>query len=102
MADYQFLLGAFTAVGVQVVGLSTDTAEQTAALRERLGLKFLLVCGLAFPAQVDLLGAYRHEARKSFQATGFIIDAGRTVKSSVYSTTNVGRLGAVEALRWVS
>jgi len=102
LADYQFLLNAFTSVGVHVIWLSTDTPEQTAALRERLGLRFTLVCGFAYPACVDALGAYRHDSRKSFQATGFILDATRMVKSSVYSTTNIGRLGAIEALRRVS
>ena len=96
------MIDAFTAVDVQVVGLSTDTLDDTAALRQRLALTFPIVCGLRYPEDVDLLGAYRNERRKAFQATGFIIDAERTVQSSVYSTTNVGRLTAADTLRWVT
>ena len=56
MAAYSYVLDAFTALGVQVVGLSVDSAADSAGLRERLQLDVPLVGELAYPDSVDALG----------------------------------------------
>ena len=85
-----------------VYGLSVDSIEDTQALVKRLGLELPLISELKYPDDVDTIGAYRHPARECHQATGFIIDADRRVETSVYSTTNIGRLMPDEVLRFVT
>lgn len=96
------MLDAFNAIGVPVYGLSVDSIEDTGALVKRLGLELPLICDLKYPEDVDRIGAYRHPARECHQATGFIVDADGRVETSVYSTTNVGRLMPDEVLRLVT
>ena len=96
------MLDAFKAADVPVYGLSVDSIENTEALVKRLGLELPLICDLKYPEDVDKIGAYRHPARECHQATGFVIDADRRVETSVYSTTNVGRLMPDEVLRLVT
>ena len=81
MAAYSYVLDAFAALGVQVVGLSVDSAADSAGLRERLQVDVPLVGELAYPDSVDALGAYRNEDRQSHQATAFVLDADRTVQT---------------------
>ena len=102
MAAYSYVLDAFTALGVQVVGLSVDSAVDSAGLRERLQVDVQLVGDLAYPDSVDALGAYRNEDRQSHQASAFVLDANRVVEHAVYSATNVGRLMPEEVLRILS
>ena len=102
MVAYSYVLDAFAALGVQVVGLSVDSADDAAATRERLQVDVPLVGDLAYPDSVDILGGYRNEDRQSHQATAFVLDADRRVEHAVYSATNVGRLMPEEVLRILS
>ena len=102
MVAYSYVLDAFTALGVQVVGLSVDSAADAAATRKRLQVDVPLVGDLAYPDSVDALGAYRNEDRQSHQASAFVLDANRVVEHAVYSATNVGRLMPDEVLRILS
>ena len=102
MVAYSYVLDAFTALGVQVVGLSVDSAADAAATRKRLQVDVPLVGDLAYPDSVDALGAYRNEDRQSHQASAFVLDANRVVEHAVYSATNVGRLMPEEVLRILS
>ena len=99
MAGYNWLLDTLNAIGVDVVGLSVDSREDTAELTERLGIEFPLVGELAYPDALDAVGAYRFERRQAFQATAFVLDADRRVEAAVYSATNVGRLQPEEVMR---
>ena len=102
MVAYSYVLDAFTALGVQVVGLSVDSAADAAATRKRLQVDVPLVGDLAYPDSVDALGAYRNEDRQSHQASAFVLDADRVIEHAVYSATNVGRLMPEEVLRILS
>lgn len=102
MVAYSYVLDAFAALGVQVVGLSVDSAADAAATRKRLQVDVPLVGDLAYPDSVDALGAYRNEDRQSHQASAFALDADRRVEHAVYSATNVGRLMPEEVLRILS
>ncbi len=102
MAAYNYLLDAFEAIGAQVVALSTDSLADTAAFAAAHRLDVPLVCELEYPSAPDRLGAYMYEEQRAFQATGFVLDAEHRVMSSVYSTTNIGRLTPEEALRLLS
>ncbi len=102
MVAYSYVLDAFTALGVQVVGLSVDSAADAAATRKRLQVDVPLVGDLAYPDSVDALGAYRNEDRQSHQASAFVLDANRVIEHAVYSATNVGRLMPEEVLRILS
>jgi alkyl hydroperoxide reductase subunit AhpC len=88
-----------TSLGVDVVGLSVDSRGELQALSDRLGLEFTLVGELAYPRDVDAIGAYHHEPRNSFQATSFVLDSSHRVEAAVYSATNIGRLMPEEILR---
>ena len=102
MVAYSYVLDAFAALGVQVVGLSVDSAADAAATRKRLQVDVPLVGDLAYPDSVDALGAYRNEDRQSHQASAFVLDADRVIEHAVYSATNVGRLMPEEVLRILS
>ena len=102
MAEYQFQLDAFKALGVQILALSVDNEEQANGLVERIGIEYKLVYDIKFPEHADLIGAYHHATRPTIHPAQFVIDADRKVEVSVYSTGPVGRLEVDEVLRFVS
>jgi alkyl hydroperoxide reductase subunit AhpC len=99
LAAYSYILDAFTAIGIQVVALSTDSLADTQTFQKNQQLTVPLVCELPYPASVDPIGAYRNPPRESHQATAFVLDAEKVVQHAVYSTTNIGRLMPEEVLR---
>ncbi len=95
-------MGAFDAMDVGIVALSTDTEEQALGVIERFGLKFPVACELELPEDADKIGAYFSLERNCFHATQFVLDSDRKVEVSVYSTGPVGRLSVEEVLRYVA
>ena len=83
---------SLAALGNRVVALSVDDAATSAALVEKLRLKFPVGYGADADVIAAATGAYTNDAPKYLQSTGFVLDPEGKVQVAVYSTGAIGRL----------
>ena len=83
---------SLAALAIRVVALSVDDAATSAALVEKLRLKFPVGYGADADVIAAATGAYTNDAPKYLQSTGFVLDPEGKVQVAVYSTGAIGRL----------
>jgi peroxiredoxin len=83
---------ALEPLGIRVVALSVDDADTSAALVEKLGLRFPVGYGADAEAIAAATGAYTNDTPSYLQSTGFVLDPEGRVVVAVYSSGAIGRL----------
>jgi peroxiredoxin len=89
------------ALGIRVVALSVDDAATSAALAEKVGLRFPVGYGADATAIAAATGAYTNDAPSYLQSTGFVLDPAGRVLVAVYSSGAIGRLVAEDVAGYV-
>jgi peroxiredoxin len=89
---FQRSLSELTQVGAKVVALSTDDETTTNNLIAKHGLEFPVGHSADAPAVARATGAFVNDDPTHLQSTGFILDPGGTLVTSVYSSGAIGRL----------
>jgi peroxiredoxin len=79
-------------IGVRVVALSADDEATSAAVVDRLRLKFPVGFGADVEQVAAMTGAYAAEGAAYLQSTGFVLDPQGRVLTAVYSSGAIGRL----------
>jgi peroxiredoxin len=101
LAAFSRAAGKFEALGIKVVALSVDDEATSAALVEKLHLRFL-VGHSADPDKVAATtGAFTNEDPHYLQSTGFVLSPSGNVLTAVYSTGAIGRLTADDVAGFV-
>ncbi len=100
MAGYQERINEFAAADIAVVAASCDSASDTHALAEKLGLTFPVLCGVDADDVAERFGAYTSD-RGFVHATGFVVRPDGTLELAVYSSGSRGRITADDALDFV-
>lgn len=100
MADFQQHKAEFDKLDTRIVALSSDTQEGARGTVERLGLDYPVLYGLDPDATSRTIGCYTgvHEGRRHIQPAGFVLKPNGDIAHAVYSSGNVGRLTASDAL----
>jgi peroxiredoxin len=92
LAAFQRALPQLREAGVQVVALSVDDADTTAALVAKRRLTFPVGHGAQARAIASATGSFLNEDPLYLQSTGFVLDPEGRVVVSVYSSGAIGRL----------
>ena len=100
MADFQQHKAELDALDVQIVALSSDQEEDAEGTVERLGLEFTVLYDLDPEATSRTIGCYTgmHEGRPHIQPAAFLLGPDGRIVHAMYSSGNVGRLTAGDAL----
>jgi len=100
LADFQQHSGEFEALGVPVVALSADNAENARGTVAKLGLSFPVLYDLDPEQTSRAIGCYVgvREGRAHLQPADFVLTPDGNVAHAVYSSGKVGRLTAEDAL----
>jgi peroxiredoxin len=100
LADFQRHQGELDAVDTRIVALSADGEEEARGTVDQLGLEFTMLYDLNAEAASRALGCYTgtHEGRPHIQPAAFVLDSDGRIVHAVYSSGNVGRLTAGDAL----
>jgi peroxiredoxin len=100
LADFQQHKAELDALDTRVVALSSDSQEGARGTVERLGLEYPVLYGLDPDATSRAIGCYTgvHEGRRHIQPAGFVLKPDGAIVHAVYSSGNVGRLTADDAL----
>jgi peroxiredoxin len=83
---------SLAAIGVKVVAISVDDEATSAALVNKLRLKFPVGFGADVDHVVATTGAYAAEGSAYLQSTGFVLDRSGRILTAVYSSGAIGRL----------
>ncbi len=100
MADFEQHRGEIEALGGRIVAVSSDPREDAEWAAREFHLGFPVGYGLDPYAASLTVGCYAgtHEGCRHVQPAGFILDPEGKVLHAVYSSGNVGRLTASDAL----
>ena len=85
-------LDTLTELGVNVVALSVDTEETTAALIAKHKLRFPVGHSVDAGKVAAATGAYVNDDPRYLQSAGFVLAPDGTVQVAVYSSDAIGRL----------
>ena len=100
MADFQQHQEEFHALDARIVALSADREEEARGTVERLRLEFTVLYGLDPEATSRAIGCYTgmHDGRPHIQPAAFVLGPDSRIVHAVYSSGNVGRFTAGDAL----
>lgn len=100
MADFQRHKAELDAVETRIVALSADGEEEARGTVDQLGLEFTVLYDLNAEATSRAIGCYTgtHEGRPHIQPAAFVLDPDGRIVHAMYSSGNVGRLTASDAL----
>ena len=89
--------------GITVVAASVDSVEETDALATGMQIRYVNVLGeLDGPAVAEATGARIQTGDRTFlHATGFLLNPGGEIVTSVYSSGPIGRFTANDILKSV-
>ena len=91
------------ALGVTIIGATTDTLEQAQDIANNdPGLTYQVAYGVT-KEEADSLGSWWSEDRDGYiQPTEFIMGRGGVVLGALYASGPVGRMGADEVVRLIT
>jgi peroxiredoxin len=91
------------ALGVTIIGATTDTLEQAKDVAENdPGLTYQVAYGVT-KEDADLLGSWWSEDREGYiQPTEFIMGRGGVILGALYASGPVGRMGVDEVIRMIT
>ena len=88
-------------LGIKVVAMSVDDEKTSAALIDKLHLKFPIGYGADADCIAATLGAYTNDHPKYVQGTGFVLDPDGRILIALYSSGAIGRLVADDVAGFV-
>jgi alkyl hydroperoxide reductase subunit AhpC len=91
----------FTELGVNVVALSVDDKETSAALIAKHKPRFPVGHSADAGKVAAVTGAYVNEDPHYLQSTGFVLAPDETVRVAVYSSDAIGRLVADDVAGYI-
>ncbi len=101
MAEWEANKAALEELGTTIIAVSVDNQEQAQEVKDK-GLSFPVAHG-ATKADGDLIGAWWSEDRGGYiQPSEFLLGRGGVVLGSMYASGQVGRMGADEAIRFIT
>lgn len=80
------------AADINVVALSVDDEDTSAALVAKLRLNFPVAHSADADKVAEALGSYRNEDPRYLQSTGFVLAPDGSIVTAVYSSGAIGRL----------
>ena len=91
------------ALGVTIIGATTDTLEQAQDIANNdPGLTYQVAYGVT-KEDADLLGSWWSEDREGYiQPTEFIMGRGGVILGALYASGPVGRMGVDEVIRMIT
>lgn len=92
LSAFQRSLGRLDELGVRVVALSVDNAEQARETVDRGRLTFPVAYGVDPDDVADRYGAYAHRDPAYLESTNFVLAQDGSVFTAVYSSNAIGRL----------
>ena len=101
LAAFSRAHGALTGLGVQVVALSVDDEETSAALVARHKLRFPVGHSADAGQVAAATGAYVNDDPRYLQSAGFVLAPDGTVRVAVYSSDAIGRLAADDVAGYI-
>jgi peroxiredoxin len=101
LLNFQQALPELAELGVEVIALSSDPAEEAAQTVERHRLTYPVLYGLDAREIGRKLGAFTNEEPSYINATGFILRPDGTVAVSVYSSGAIGRLVPTDTIKTI-
>ena len=102
LAGFAAEKASLDALGVKVVALSVDDELTSSELAARFSLKFLLGHSADADRVSEATGAFTSDSPKYLQPTAFTLTPEGTVMAAVYSTQAIGRLVALDLVKFVS
>ncbi len=104
MADFQRHKADLNGVGARIVAFSSDAEPEARETVERLGLAFTVLYGLDPEATSRTIGCYTgmRGDRPHIQPAAFVLGPDGRIAHAVYSSGNVGRFTADDALTVLS
>lgn len=101
MADFQSCIKEFESEQIKVIAASVDPLEKAREFAEKIGVTYGVGYGLNAEEISRATGAFYEKERKFLQATGFVLRPDMTVAVASYSTGQIGRLAARDALNLI-
>ena len=92
LGAFERLSGKLADGGVKVAALSVDDEATTAALADKLRIRYPVGFGADADAVARATGAYLNGEPKYLQSTGFVLAPDGTIVTAVYSSGAIGRL----------
>jgi len=91
-------LSEFNDLNTSIVAASTDNDEKAAEVAATLSFP---VANKVTKAQADTLGSWWEDRRSLIQPSGFVLNESGKVLSATYSTGPIGRIEAVDVIRFI-
>ncbi len=101
LAGFARAKAALDELGLKVVALSVDGIADATALVDKHRLNFPVGYGADAEKIAAATGAYVNDSPRYLQSTGFVLDPGGKVITSVYSSGAIGRLVAEDVIGFV-
>jgi peroxiredoxin len=100
LADFQQHKAELEALDTRLLALSSDDEVAARGTVERLGLEYPVLYGLDPDATSRAIGCYTgvHDGHRHIQPAAFVLAPDGKIVHAVYSSGNVGRLTATDAL----
>lgn len=102
LANFAAAQNELDQLGAEVSAFSVDDEATSAALADKLKLKFRLGHSANAEKIAALTGAFINSEPKYLQPTAFTLTSQGTVMSAVYSSQAVGRLAASDLVKFLS
>ena len=99
MVGFEQIKGELDKLDARVIAASVDDAEHAAEVAAELS--FPVAYGVT-REQARALDSWWEDRRSIIQPSEFIIDGDGTVLAATYSTGPVGRMGAEDAVRYIT
>ncbi|MSP98665.1 MAG: redoxin domain-containing protein [Betaproteobacteria bacterium] len=99
MVGFEKVKAELDALGVTVFAASVDALDKATEVAAELS--FPMAYGVAREV-ADKLGCWWEERRSIFQPANFIIDAQGEILASTYSDGPIGRMEAIDVVRYIT
>lgn len=101
MAEWEANKPALDELETTVIAVCTDTKEQTQEVKDK-GLSFPIAYG-ATKEDGELIGAWWSDDHDGYiQPSEFLLGRGGVVLGAMYASGPIGRMGADEAIRFIT
>ncbi len=98
MGGFSEQLEALEKLGAKVIAATTEPLEKAQEVADKIS--FPVAYGVT-RAQADQLGAWWEDRRQLVQPSNFVLNGSGKVLSATYSTGPIGRLEAIDAVRFI-
>ena len=98
MDGYSAQLQTLDGLGAKVIAATAEPLEKAQEVAAKID--FPVAYGVP-RQQVEAIGAWWEERRQIIHATNYVLDGSGKVLSATYSTGPIGRVEAVDAIRYI-